>query len=209
MHPGARRRAARGAAQAIARPLQRGGCEVIGYLDGQRARSPLVIDGRPDVVLIDEQAGAEAHLNTVASIRAAAPKAKLVLLVERLEPELLKRSLAAGIDAALTKSVSPAHLSVLVAEVAAGNIFHAFAPAVPTPVPLLTRHLTERESEVLRLVASGLSNQRVARQLTVTEQTVKFHLSNVYRKLGVTNRTEASHLAHVYGLVGDALPHAA
>ena len=60
--------------------------------------------------------------------------------------------------------------------------------------------LTARELQILRLVASGVSNSGAAAQLCVTEQTVKFHLSNVYRKLGVANRTQASHLAHRHGL---------
>ena len=57
--------------------------------------------------------------------------------------------------------------------------------------------LTARELEILRLVASGNSNRRIAQRLWVTEQTVKFHLSNVYRKLGVANRTEASHVGPI------------
>jgi DNA-binding CsgD family transcriptional regulator len=61
--------------------------------------------------------------------------------------------------------------------------------------------LTRRESEILGLVAEGYSNAQLARMLWVTEQTVKFHLSNIYRKLHVANRTEASRWAQVHGLV--------
>jgi DNA-binding CsgD family transcriptional regulator len=61
--------------------------------------------------------------------------------------------------------------------------------------------LTPREREILSLVAEGYSNAQLARMLWVTEQTVKFHLSNIYRKLAVTNRTEASRWAQVHGLV--------
>jgi DNA-binding NarL/FixJ family response regulator len=64
--------------------------------------------------------------------------------------------------------------------------------------------LTRREREILALVAEGRSNREVARMLWVTEQTVKFHLSNIYRKLDVANRTEASHWAHRDGLMGAA-----
>ena len=55
---------------------------------------------------------------------------------------------------------------------------------------------------MLQLVAAGSTNGEIAQKLWVTEQTVKFHLSNVYRKLEVGNRTEASHYAHVNGLIG-------
>jgi DNA-binding CsgD family transcriptional regulator len=63
--------------------------------------------------------------------------------------------------------------------------------------------LTKRELEILRLVAEGGSNAEIARGLWVTEQTVKFHLANVYRKIGVANRTEAARFAYLHGLFTD------
>jgi DNA-binding NarL/FixJ family response regulator len=63
--------------------------------------------------------------------------------------------------------------------------------------------LTKRELEILRLVAEGHSNSQLARMLWVTEQTIKFHLSNIYRKLDVANRTEASRWAQVHGLLAE------
>jgi DNA-binding CsgD family transcriptional regulator len=73
----------------------------------------------------------------------------------------------------------------------------AIARAEPAP------KLTRRQREILRLVAEGRSNGEVARLLWVTEQTVKFHLANVYRKLRVANRTEASRWAHEQGLLAE------
>ena len=64
--------------------------------------------------------------------------------------------------------------------------------------------LTKREREILQLVAEGHSNSQLARMLWVTEQTVKFHLSNIYRKLDVANRTEASRWAQLHGLLEPA-----
>jgi DNA-binding CsgD family transcriptional regulator len=61
--------------------------------------------------------------------------------------------------------------------------------------------LTRRELEILQLVAEGDSNAQLARMLWITEQTVKFHLSNIYRKLGVSNRTEAGRWAQLNGLL--------
>ena len=75
-------------------------------------------------------------------------------------------------------------------------------PRLATRKPAVTQcPLTDRELEILRLVAQGYTNGRIARELWVTEQTVKFHLSNIYRKLGLANRTEAANYAHVHGLV--------
>ena len=66
--------------------------------------------------------------------------------------------------------------------------------------------LTKRELEILQLVAEGHSNGELARMLWVTEQTVKFHLSNIYRKLDVANRTEASRWAQLHDLLPRMMP---
>jgi DNA-binding CsgD family transcriptional regulator len=66
--------------------------------------------------------------------------------------------------------------------------------------------LTRREVEILRLVAEGHSNSTLAKMLWVTEQTVKFHLANIYRKLNVANRTEASRWAHLNGMLAASIP---
>jgi DNA-binding NarL/FixJ family response regulator len=125
-----------------------------------------------------------------------------VLLTSRMDHQWLADAAAAGIDAAIAKTLQSAGLGALVRQVAAGNVFHAFAQlAEPGPPPAAELGLTERELEILLLVAAGDSNARIARNLWVSEQTVKFHLSNTYRKLGVRNRTEASHYAHVHRLV--------
>ena len=64
--------------------------------------------------------------------------------------------------------------------------------------------LTRREREILALVSEGYSNRELAKMIWVTEQTVKFHLSNIYRKLDVSNRTEASRWAHKHRLIDPA-----
>ena len=71
----------------------------------------------------------------------------------------------------------------------------------PRVAPAGPSQLTAREREILALVSEGTGNKQIARQLWVTEQTVKFHLSNIYRKLQVSNRTEASRVAHANGLI--------
>jgi DNA-binding NarL/FixJ family response regulator len=63
------------------------------------------------------------------------------------------------------------------------------------------RGLTERELAILKAICRGLANEAIARELCVTEQTVKFHLTNIYRKLGVGNRTAAVHISFQRGLV--------
>jgi len=171
-----------------------------GYADGRRPCSEIVARARPDVVLVDEMGAPLSALARVREIRTTVPNAKVVLLADRMAPEWLTEASAAGVHAAVAKQLRAASLGMLVREVAAGNVFHAFSPTAAKPA---SNHpdLTDRELEILRLVAAGASNSAIGAQLWVTEPTVKFHLSNVYRKLNVANRTQASHYAYVNGLL--------
>jgi len=178
-------------------------CQVIGYVNGRRSAALPVSNARPDVVLIDEPSAQEEALNWIRVVRTAAPEAKLVLLTPCMEPEWLAEASEAGIDAAIAKTTQLESVGMLVREVAAGNVFHAFrsAPAALQRNEGAAEGLTGRELEILRLVANGASNSRIAPELWVTEQTVKFPLSNISRKLGVATRPEAPRSAYRPGLV--------
>jgi DNA-binding NarL/FixJ family response regulator len=125
----------------------------------------------------------------------------VILLAGEVTPTRLAAAEAAGAHAVISRSVQASSLGVLLREIAAGTVYHAFGDTRREVPETRVEGLTSRELEVLRLVAAGLPNVAIAGQLWVTEQTVKFHLSNVYRKLGVANRTQASHYAHMRGLV--------
>jgi DNA-binding NarL/FixJ family response regulator len=177
-------------------------CRVIGYVNGRSPCGIAIADAAPDLVLIDDMSDEQATLSRIAEVKAAVPETKIVLLTVRMESDWLAEASAAGIDAAIAKSASPATVGLLVREVASGHVFHAFTPGRPQARDTsMLPELTARELEILRWVAAGSSNAGIARELYVTEQTVKFHLSNIYRKLGVANRTEASYFAHVHGLL--------
>jgi DNA-binding NarL/FixJ family response regulator len=191
-------------ADALRRELQHvPGCSLIGYVNARRRGEMPVATADPDVVVVDEMRAQATALARIRELRAAVPKAKLVLLTSCMHADWLAEASAAGIDAAIAKAPRPTPIGLLVAEVATGNVFHAFsrraAPAGEPPLALLD--LTPRELEILRNAADGASNGEIARRLLVTERTVKFHLTNAYRKLGVSNRTEASRYAHVHGLL--------
>jgi DNA-binding NarL/FixJ family response regulator len=175
---------------------------VIGWVDGRKPCGELAANARPDVVVIDEAGPAEMTFSRARDVRSALPASKIVLLAAKTDARLLADAAAAGVDAAVAKTASPASVGMLIREVAAGHVFH-FAPSAPAPAGERRSDgiLTVRELEILGHVAAGLSNNRIAAELWVTEQTVKFHLSNVYRKLGLSNRTEAAHYAHLNGLV--------
>ena len=188
------------AAEIIRRELRHSSCEVIGFVGGREICATTVSRQRPDVIVVDDGRG-EGTLTDIRTVRAAAPAAKLVLLTANMDAAWLAKASQAGIDAALAKTVSHASLGLLLREVASGNVFHAFASSARDSAPEFVSTLTPREREILSLVAEGAANSHIARSLWVTEQTVKFHLSNIYRKLGVANRTQASHYAFLHGLI--------
>jgi DNA-binding NarL/FixJ family response regulator len=105
------------------------------------------------------------------------------------------------VDACVSKSSHLPSLGTLIREIVSRNIVCAAPRAAAEAAQPLAAHedLTAREREILLLVADGLTNATIGKQLWVTEQTVKFHLSNIYRKLDVSNRTEASRFVHAGG----------
>jgi DNA-binding NarL/FixJ family response regulator len=193
------------AAEAIRARLRHApACRVLGYADARKPCGPTLAAAQPDLVLVDEMTDETIVVARIREARAAVAGAKLVLLTTQMQATWIGEATAAGLDAAIAKDVHSMSLGTLLREVAAGNVFHAFAQAAAPGQGAdlqAASDLTPRELEILRLVAAGKSNSRIAADLWVAEQTVKFHLSNIYRKLGVANRTEASHFAHVNGLL--------
>src|SRR5581483_10537725 len=117
-------------------------------------------------------------------------------------------AISLGAVAYIVKKAQPDDLVVAVRQVFEQSVY---LPGLVEPgqtvvveKPIDNSELTRRELEILQLVSEGMSNAQLARMLWVTEQTVKFHLSNIYRKLGVANRTEASRWAQLNGLLPSA-----
>jgi DNA-binding NarL/FixJ family response regulator len=98
----------------------------------------------------------------------------------------------------VTKLVDPRDLAAVLRQTTEGTVFAA-PPTADEPANAIP--LTRSELAVLRAAAQGLPNKEIATQLSVTQQTVKFHLTKIYRKLGVANRTEAAQYAFRHGLV--------
>jgi DNA-binding NarL/FixJ family response regulator len=104
------------------------------------------------------------------------------------------------------KSVNPVDLASTIRQVMEGSVFHAVGlPAMGQVSPATELGLTAREVSILQALARGLSNQAIGKELFVAEQTVKFHLTNIYRKLEATNRTEAVRLAYQRGIVDNPI----
>jgi DNA-binding NarL/FixJ family response regulator len=177
---------------------------IVGRVDGGTACGATVLAAGPDVVVLDEMVEPRVLLARIGEARLAVPNAKLVVLAARMDDPWLPQAVEAGADAAVCKSLHPRGVAMLIRAIASGTVYHRFAlSAAAGPEPAKDHGgLTRREHEILQKVAEGASNGEIAARLCVTEQTVKFHLSNVYRKLGVANRTQASRYAYVHRLVG-------
>jgi DNA-binding NarL/FixJ family response regulator len=158
-------------------------------------------------VLVDEMERSDEVVTLISQMKAAHPDAAPIVLTGSMEPEWLDAIFAAG--ARDLQIDSSGAIATLVGESIDGNVIQVHRSLESSQNSALSAvsradgQLTARELEVLRLVAAGSTNGDIARKLWVTEQTVKFHLSNLYRKLGVANRTEPSHYAHINGLVGE------
>jgi DNA-binding NarL/FixJ family response regulator len=161
----------------------------------------LVARHRPDIVVMDLRMPGVDGLQALDQIRARDAKTKVVILSASERPEEIQSALARGADGFILKSVNPVDLPAALRQVHEGTVFHpGLGGAGAPPSPADAAGLTDREVTIVRALARGLSNREIGQELWITEQTVKFHLRNVYRKLDVTNRTGAVRWAHEHGL---------
>jgi DNA-binding NarL/FixJ family response regulator len=167
-----------------------------------------------DVVELVERHGPELlvcdfdALETLGRIRMARPGLRVVMLSNQREPSAIDQALGGGVDVYVFKTSHPEDIACAMRQafdvtfvIGTKSSSAADARARSANAQLREAGLTRRELEMLTYISDGSSNRDIARRLWVTEQTVKFHLSNIYRKLGVSNRTEASRWAHTSGLV--------
>jgi DNA-binding NarL/FixJ family response regulator len=193
------------AVQAIRLALrQTAGFEVVGLLGGREPLGSELEGLVPDVVLVDDGEDADEALARLREAARDTPDAKGILLTLRMDDDRIEEAFDAGADAVISKSIHPVALGTLLRETVNANVVHRHRRG--GGVARAECPLTAREIEILGLAAQGMTNGSIGRELWITEQTVKFHLSNTYRKLGVTNRTEASRYAFLNGLVASRQP---
>jgi DNA-binding NarL/FixJ family response regulator len=141
-------------------------------------------------------------LQCLAKIRKDFPDVKVAMLSVSQDPELIQTALKRGANAYIVKTVDPQDLPGALRQAMEGNVFTTVGVSGdPGEQAAKEAGLTDRELVIVRAVARGLSNEAIAKELWVAEQTVKFHLTNIYRKLEVSNRTEAARYAFEQGLV--------
>jgi DNA-binding NarL/FixJ family response regulator len=178
------------------------GIELVGEALSATEALPLIDRTRPDLVLLDIRMPQMDGLACLAKIRERFPKVKVVILSGIDEPEQIRTALEQGAAAFVVKHVDPRDLASALRQIAEGTVFQVLGTnGSGEESAAKTAGITESELKVLRALAQGRSNKQIAAELFITEQTVKFHLTNIYRKLEVSNRTEATRFAYQHGLV--------
>jgi DNA-binding NarL/FixJ family response regulator len=188
--------------------------EVVGEAQDGLEAVEGVLRTKPDVVLMDvRMPGIDGIEATRRVLRRATRPPRVLMLTTFDLDEYLYGALRAGASGFLLKSVAPAGLADAVRTVASGDALlspsltrrlieeHARRPRFPTTQHPELAELTEREHEVLRLIARGLSNAELARELVITEATVKTHVTRVLAKLELRDRVQAVVFAYESGLV--------
>jgi DNA-binding NarL/FixJ family response regulator len=164
---------------------------------------PLVSQTNPDLALLDLRMPEMDGLTCLDRIRKEHPKVKVVILSVSTDPEVVQTVLNHGAAAYVVKSVNPVDLSSALRQALEGTVFSAVGLPEKTAQQdaVKAAGLTDRETTILKALARGLSNEAIGKELWVAQQTVKFHLTNIYRKLDVKNRTEAARYAYEHGLI--------
>jgi DNA-binding NarL/FixJ family response regulator len=190
----------------VAAALVRGGVDLAGSTDPSGA-VPLVEEYRPHVVVVELDGGAET-LGTVAELAAAVPQVPLLTLSAVPDHAVALAAVRAGATSHLAGPVAPIELAGAVRRTAAGEV--VFSPGLadvlleefgrPAAEREGPRHLTERESDVVRLVVEGLTARQIATRLVLSPRTVENHVQNVLRKLRLHSRAALVRYAIEQGL---------
>jgi DNA-binding NarL/FixJ family response regulator len=169
--------------------------EVVGQAaDGSQALD-IARAERPAVVLMDLSMPVLDGVAATGRLCAESPETRVIALTSFSDRQRVTDVLAAGAVGYLLKDCAPDELLAAIRAAAAGHTpldARVAGALLPSRTPPVAGRLSERERDVLRLVASGLANKQIARSLGITESTVKAHLGNIFRHLGVADRTSAA-----------------
>lgn len=180
--------------------------ELVGEATNGREAIRLCTRIQPDVILMDLVMPGVNGINAIRAIRETSKKVKILALTNFDEEELVRGAVEAGAVGYLLKNISAEELARAIRLVSAGKSIIApeatqvlFDAMTRPPAP--GHDLTERERQVLRLMARGLTNVQIAEQLQISPLTIKNHVAHILTKLGVATRTEAATLSLQHKIV--------
>jgi DNA-binding NarL/FixJ family response regulator len=183
-----------------------GDFEIVGEATSGAQVLPLVGHTSAELVLLDLRLPEVDGLTCLSWIREHYPSVKVIMLSVCADQPQVATALERGASAYIVKSIDPADLPAAIRHTLSGSVYclggsRAFEAADNAKLANGNRErLSDRQMEILQAVTRGLSNRDIARELWLSDQTIKFHLHNIYQKLGVTNRTEATKYAFEHGL---------
>ncbi len=183
--------------------------EIVGEADSGEKVLPLVGQTGPDAVLLDVRMPGMDGLTVLERLREQYPSIAVVMLSGIDDPVLVRAALERGAAAFVLKHVDSRDLGSALRQSVGGSIFRPLDLLNANQSAFEDAGLTKRELSILEELPAGGSNQQIAKRLFLAEQTVKFHLTNIYRKLGVATRTEALRFAYEHGLVERPLSYVA
>ena len=178
--------------------------ELVGEAANGEEAALLCVERAPDVVLMDLEMPVVDGIEATRQIRAQNPDVAIVVLTSFSDRKKILQALDAGAVGYLLKDVEPEDLEKAIAAAARGEspldpkAARALVSARRATAP--AEGLSDREREVLLMVADGLANKQIAQRLSISEKTVKAHLTSVFRQIGVTDRTQAALWAERSGL---------
>ena len=196
--------------------LEASGHDVVGQADGGNKAVAEALRLEPDVVLMDIAMPQIDGMDALRRIKAEAPQIKVVMLTASEDDTSLVTAIRSGAQGYLVKSLSTdevldsldrlTHGELAVSNQDVNRMVEGLIGLVNQPAEHQKDILTVREVELLQLVADGLSNKRIAQHLSVSENTVKYHIRQILLKLDAQNRTEAVILAIQAGLIKTEFP---
>ncbi|MBV9712021.1 MAG: response regulator transcription factor [Ktedonobacteraceae bacterium] len=183
---------------------------VIGEADSGEAAVRMAAELVPDIVLMDLVMPGIGGVEATRQVKQASPHSQIIVLTSYHEDEYIFPALRAGALSYVLKDVGPDELANVVRKAARGeSILHPRVAArvvqelrgTRSDTPNIFTELSDRELDVLRLIADGLSNAEIANKLIISEKTVKGHVSNILSKLHMMDRTQAAVFAWQQGFV--------
>lgn len=179
--------------------------EIVGVAETGSQVLPVVQQTKPDLVLLDLRMPGVDGLTCIRLLRERTPSVKIAVLSGVDSNEMAQEALSLGASAFISKRVDPEELPKALLAAHEETVSEPIGrPEHGLMLAVRESGLTVRELEILRALSEGNSNKEIAKLLWLAEQTVKFHLTNIYRKLNVSSRTEAVHWAYRHGLLDTA-----